>query len=594
MTAKKGKSFLGIILRLYQMTIKICPIRLITYALAAFIYSLLVVTITYCTQRFFDAVGSAALVHKVSTEVVLTLAGLVAVILLSHIFNGVENYFGTTIHAWVGGEFEKKLHEKVSKIDPVMFENDRFLVDIDKAVQASGVKGCTYTLNAITVVASSHVPYMVLISIYMFKLKSILALAIFLVFIPVLISQLIRIGLFSKLEDESAQIRRENAYYRDCIYGKDYLKETRGLGAFSYFITLYKNTIIHLNDKVWKTSKRTVYLEIIMNGLTLLGYIGVLLMLVYYTVKGEISIGSFAAVFASISTMFDTIESAIGQQIGGVTQRLGVVRNYIDFLDYPEGQGEDKLVNLENGITVDDISFSYPGSEKEAIRNISFNIKSGETVAIVGENGAGKSTLVKLLIGLYKPTSGRVVIGDADTNLVSVKSLQKNISGVFQNYQRYQMSLKENICISDCKLERNDKSIEQILNKVDLSSEKSTFINGFDTMLSKEFGGTDLSGGQWQRVAIARGLYKNHDIIVLDEPTASIDPLEETNIYKKFLELAKDKLAVLVTHRMGSARIADRIIVLDDGKVVEIGTHEELIKAKGKYAVMFDAQARWY
>lgn len=594
MKAKKEKSFLEIIARLYEITIKACPIRLVTYALATFVYSLLVVAITYCTQRFFDSVESAALVHSVSTQVILTLALLVLIILLSHIFNGVENYLGTTLHAWVGSEFEKKLHKKMCKIEPVMFENDRFLDDINKAVQASGVNGCTYTLCAITVVVASHLPYMIMMSIYMFKLKSVLALAIFIVFIPVLISQLIRIGVFSKLEDESAQIRRENTYYKDCICGREYYKETRGLGAFSYFMDLYKSTITQLNNKLWKTSKDTIFIEMLMRVLTLLGYSGVLLMLVYYAVKGEISVGSFAAVFASISTMFETIESALGQQIGGVTQRLGVVRNYFDFLDYPEFQGEEKNIDLQNGITVDDVSFSYQGLEKEAISNISFHIKSGETIAIVGENGAGKSTLVKLIIGLYKPTRGRVLIGDGDTNLVSVKSLQKNVSGVFQNYQRYQMSLRENIAISDCKLERNDKSMEEILNKVDLSSEKSSFENGFETMLSKEFGGTDLSGGQWQRVAIARGLYKNHDIIVLDEPTAAIDPLEETKIYKQFFQLAKNKLAVLVTHRMGSARIADRIIVLDDGRLVEIGTHEELIEANGKYAAMFNAQAQWY
>ena len=594
MKAKKEKSFLEIIVRLYKITIKACPIRLVTYALATFVYSLLVVAITYCTQRFFDAVESAALVHSVSTQVILTLALLVIIILLSHIFNGVENYLGTTLHAWVGGEFQKKLHKKMCKIEPVMFENDRFLDDINKAVQASGVKGCTYTLCAITVVAASHLPYMIMMSIYMFKLKPVLALATFIVFIPVLISQLVRIGVFSKLEDQSAQIRRENTYYKACICGREYYKETRVLGAFSYFMKLYKSTITQLNNKLWKTSKDTIFIEMLMRVLTLLGYIGVLLMLVYYAVKGEISVGSFAAVFASISTIFETIESALGQQIGGVTQRLGVVRNYFDFLDYPELQGEEKNIDLQNGIAVEDVSFSYPGLENEAISNISFHIKSGETIAIVGENGAGKSTLVKLLIGLYKPTRGRILIGDGDTNLVSVKSLQKNVSGVFKNYQRYKMSLRENIAISDCKLERNDKSMEEILNKVDLSSGKVTFKNGFETMLSKEFGGTDLSGGQWQRVAIARGLYKNHDIIVLDEPTAAIDPLEETKIYKQFFELAKDKLAVLVTHRMGSARIADKIIVLDDGRLVEIGNHEELIKANGKYAAMFNAQAQWY
>ena len=169
---------------------------------------------------------------------------------------------------------------------------------------------------------------------------------------------------------------------------------------------------------------------------------------------------------------------------------------------------------------------------------MNLTIKPGETIAIVGQNGAGKSTLVKLLVGLYLPTEGVVEIGGADSRKISPESIYKGTTGVFQKYQRYKLTLQENVWISD--LEAQDQThLETAVKKADLELDQETFPQGYDTMLSREFDGVDLSGGQWQRVALARGFYRRHDLIVLDEPTAAIDPLEETRIYQKFAELSE-------------------------------------------------------
>ena len=170
---------------------------------------------------------------------------------------------------------------------------------------------------------------------------------------------------------------------------------------------------------------------------------------------------------------------------------------------------------------------------------------------------------------------------------------QRKISGVFQNYQKYKMTLEDNIIISAFNDQKPGK-IDQILEKVDIDINGGDYPKGTDTVLSTAFGGTDISGGQWQRVAIARGMYKEHEIIVLDEPTAAIDPLEEYALYNRFRAMAKDKTAILVTHRMGSCKIAVRIVVMDEGQIVEEGTHEELMNRNGKYKEMYAAQAQWY
>lgn len=204
------------------------------------------------------------------------------------------------------------------------------------------------------------------------------------------------------------------------------------------------------------------------------------------------------------------------------------------------------------------------------------------------------------MTGLYLPTEGNVLIGGVDTAKISPKALYKGISGVFQKYKRYKMTLEENIAISSTEeiQYQNHEDVKEKLQmavcKADLEINEEKFPKGYETMLSREFDGIDLSGGQWQRLAIARGFYRAHNMIVLDEPTAAIDPVEESKIYKKFSEMSKGKTAIIVTHRLGSAKIADRIVVMDKGKMVEIGTHEELIKAEGKYAEMYEAQSKWY
>lgn len=289
--------------------------------------------------------------------------------------------------------------------------------------------------------------------------------------------------------------------------------------------------------------------------------------------------------------------------IGRMMKNLGSVRNFLNFLSLPERKGREMVVDAGKGIVLENVSFRYPGAEADSLSGISLEIRPGETIAIVGENGAGKTTLVRLMIGLYLPATGSVRIGGVDTRDVSAASVYRGISAVFQRYQKYQMTLGENIQISDLQapagLETTFTEIcaerrESAAVKAGLDVDEKCFPRGYETMLSREFDGVELSGGQWQRVAIARGFYRAHGLIVLDEPTAAIDPLEETKIYRQFMEMARNKTAVIVTHRLGSARIADRIVVLDKGKITGIGTHDELMQASGKYAQMFSAQAKWY
>ena len=242
-------------------------------------------------------------------------------------------------------------------------------------------------------------------------------------------------------------------------------------------------------------------------------------------------------------------------------------------------------------VKIRNLSFKYPNSERYAVKDVDLDLEKDKLIAVVGENGSGKSTLLKLVLGLFDTSEGEVKYFDEKGGEIENPNLREKTSAIFQDFYRYKMQLDENIEISD--LNKND-DFGLALEKAGLNSNLPIFPNGGNTVLSREFNGTDLSGGQWQRVAIARGVYRDRDIIAFDEPTAAIDPLEESALYNKLREISAGKISLLITHRIGSARIADEIVVMNNGKVSERGTHEELMRLKGEYYGMVEEQSKWY
>lgn len=432
--------------------------------------------------------------------------------------------------------------------------------------------------------------YYIFMGFYLYSLSPRLILTISIAFIPVLITQFLRIKIKAKFEDEAAPIRREVDYYQEVITSREYFKETRLLGAYTFFQERLLSSLKRLNKAQWKMFRKSSLIEIIISAVNIIGYVVMLYMLVMALLTGEISAGAFAAVFASIGFFFWMMSRMINDHLGGMMSNLGMANNFIRFMELPERDGES-FVSDGSGIIAQNVHFTYPHAKSSSVDDVSLEIEAGETVAIVGENGAGKTTLVRLLMGIYAPSFGFVKLNGMNTSSTHPSCLYENISGVFQKFQRYQMTLAENIRIS--KIDNTD-AIDVVAQSAGINLTDTSFPHGSQTMLSRDFGGVELSGGQWQRVAIARGLYRLHDIIVLDEPTAAIDPIEESRIYQKFIDISKGKTAIIVTHRLGSARIADRIVVMAGGKIVETGTHDELITKNNLYSKMYNAQAEWY
>ena len=560
--------------------------------------------IIFMTQRFYDSVQGLITGKTTLNGTYLAIAALGGLLLLKELLNGYDNYLGCRIFMRTFGEYSKIVHKKISKIDPVHFEDTKFHDYMQKVYPATGT--ILRIVGTCISIFSFYIPFFLIMSIYLYSLKPVFILIIVFIFIPVLISQLMKAGIIAKFEDNAAPERRKYDFYYNTITNKEFFKETRKLGAYNFFFIRFIDVIKKLSKLEWKADKKSKSLELCMHIFIVAGFAGILYLLLEALLAGEITPGAFAAVLGSLSMMFGIMENLVKNNIGKLSEQFGRAKNFIYFTELPEREGEDGEKDFSKGIQIDSVSFTYPNANEKSIDDITFNINAGETVAIVGENGAGKTTLIKLITGLYKPESGKVLTNGLDTSKINMRSLFNKVSGVFQRYQRYQMTLEENIRISDpwddlsgdltkdTSGKRYDRSINTVLSEAGVEVSEKDFPDGYDTMLSREFDGVDLSGGQWQRIAIARGLYRIHDTIILDEPTAAIDPLEESRIYDKFVKISKGKTAIIVTHRLGSAKMADKVIVMDKGKIVDIAPHEILMRRCGLYAEMYKAQAKWY
>ena len=411
--------------------------------------------------------------------------------------------------------------------------------------------------------------------------------------LPALFSKMYFERLMTGLRRRQSRIMRQSGYFWGLFSNREAVREMRVMG-FEAFMRgkwqeLNKKRIREIREVQIDTSKKQVAGIVVQNLFSALN-IGIAF---YLMMRGRISVGEFAACISA----FAVYEGCVTRVIVNVFDVLGkyhIAEDYYDYFTIPtEADGSGEYRPFQEKITAENVHFWYCGSDRDAIRGLSLEIKKGEHVVIVGENGSGKTTLSRLLAGVYLPCAGSIRFDGQSTAELKRGSLYACISAVPQDFMRYRFTLRENIGISDISrmgdTERLEALARQVLDEAFL--EKA---GGLDVQLGREFAGVELSGGEWQKIAIARGLWKESDFIILDEPTSALDPLVEYDIMCRFMEMTKGRTSVIISHRVGICRTADRIIVMKDGRVEECGRHEELLRAGGEYARLWRAQAKWY
>ncbi|MDE7299391.1 MAG: ABC transporter ATP-binding protein/permease, partial [Lachnospiraceae bacterium] len=395
--------------------------------------------------------------------------------------------------------------------------------------------------------------------------------------------------------DLSVRPWRKKEYFEQCIVSREYYKETRLFGAVEFFKSKYLDSLEELKLIKYEACKKNGLIDLGLSITMVVSYIGIIIVLMDSLLKNFVTVGAFAAVYAALDEFFLQMDCILQYDFGNVTSEFGKIKNYFEFMEMVKE--ESRLKKGKGQIEeflyarMDNLSFAYPKGEA-VLKNINFLINKGETIAVVGENGSGKSTFSKVLFGLYQPQKGKYIINGRDSSEIDTDAIFSNVSVVFQNFMKYQMSLRENIIFSEIEDDEVDRKLEYILAQVGLKEKADEL--GLGAVLSREFGNKDISGGEWQRLAIARAIYKAHDVLILDEPTSAIDPNDETKLYELFYELSRDKTSIIITHRIGAAAKADRIIVFRDGEIVQEGTYHDLLCKDGEFKRLYEAQAKWY
>jgi ATP-binding cassette subfamily B protein len=393
--------------------------------------------------------------------------------------------------------------------------------------------------------------------------------------------------------------RRELDYLRYIGASDQTAKEVKVFGLANFISDRFKL----LADEYYKANRKLSMSRAFWgSALSVIGtgaYYGAYVFIAMDTVNGEITVGQLTFLAGSFLQMRNMLQS-IMNRFSQIAESALYLQDLFDFFEIkPNIQNTKTLLpfpkEIKNGFAFENVSFQYPGSKTYSLHDLSFKLNPGEKLALVGENGAGKTTLVKLLARLYEPTEGRILLEGHDLREYDLNDLRKNVSIIFQDYMKFQLAAGENIAVGNIEGVDDQASIESSA----LKSLADTVINKlpekYKQMLGKRFrGGVELSGGEWQKIALARAYMGNAQLMILDEPTSALDARAENEVFIRFAELMEGKSAVLISHRFSTVRMADRILFLENGKRLELGSHEELMEMDGKYASLFRLQAKGY
>ncbi|MBZ9629260.1 ABC transporter ATP-binding protein/permease [Salegentibacter sp. LM13S] len=489
-----------------------------------------------------------------------------------------------------------RIIKKTSELNLDQLEDSEFYDKLERArQQTTGRVGLMS--NILTQAEDLVVIFTLLAGVVAFEPWLIILLVVSVV--PTIINEIKFSGTSYSLARSWTQERRELDYLRYAGASDVTAKEVKLFGLSNYLAERFKN----LSDTYYLMSKKLAKQRAgwgsLFNVIGTGAYYGAYLLIVFRTVAGIFSLGDLTFLSGSFNRLRSKLQGFF-TRFTAITDSALYLQDYFEFLDlkYANETSEEKLSlpkKIKKGFEFRNVGFKYPKSEAWVVRNINFELKAGEKLAFVGENGAGKTTLIKLLLRFYEPTEGEILLDDIPVKQYDQTQYQQYFGVIFQDFVKFELTLRENIAMGEIEEIQNQERINSAAEKSLANEVISEMPGGYDQQLGKRFKqGKDLSGGQWQKIAIARAYMKDAEVLILDEPTSALDARAETEAFDRFIKLTEGKTAVIISHRFSTVRIADRIMVLKDGAVLEIGTHRELMKNDQLYAELFNLQAQGY
>lgn len=425
-----------------------------------------------------------------------------------------------------------------------------------------------------------------------FKASIMLGIGAVAIGVPMALLEISSTNKQQKLDKETTPEKRKVWNLEALFEDKNALYEFKVFQCFPFLIQYWRGNREIIKNRQKGVTRNTILARVVVCAMKILYGAFVVSLLGVKLFSGQITLGTFVSLVSSIEKLYGILNTA-SYSLASLGARTYNVEYYRKFLEFDKRISGDEAIDAENlDIEFRNVHFRYPNSKEEILKGVSFKIPEGQCTALVGINGAGKSTIIKLLCGLYQPSAGEILIGGKNVSSLSEKELKKAVVVAFQDFGKYEFTLRENVALGNLNDMQNDFRLMEALESANFEEGKMI---GLDQRLGHLFeDGRELSGGQWQKVAIARTLISDSKFLVMDEPTSALDPVAESKMYANFAKLAKGRGAIIISHRLASAKMADHILVIGDGVIQEEGSHDTLMKLNGKYAKMFEMQRSWY
>lgn len=586
--------------RAIRLVFRYTPGWTLANIILVFILGLLPLATLYITKLLVDTVTAGIAAPDkaaVIQELFLFISAAVIVALLTSCFRAVSTYVNEVQSLELTDGISDLVHTQSMALDLAYYENPAYQDTLHRA-QTLGSSRPGKILNDLVQIAQNCISLAAVGALVL----SFSVLAGIILIGSAIPTMVVRIWYTRKLFDLNlgqTELNRKSSYYHVMLTHSHYAKENRLFALGPFFRELFNTTRQSIRFSKLGISRSKAIWDIITQGLVTAAVFGSFTVIALMTLSGEMSLGDMVMYFMGFQLCIGYIQMIFSSLTMVYDDHL-FLRDFFRFLDEkPVIAAPAHPVPLPDRpikeICLNSLSFTYPGAQKPALRDISMRIRKGEVIAFVGENGAGKSTLVKLLCRLYLPDAGSITIDGVDIKKIDPAAWRRRLSVLFQDYIRYQLTVEDNIRVGD--IDRTDKpgTIEESAQKAGADRMITRLPDGYRTMLGKLFsGGQEISTGEWQKIALSRAFFRDAELILLDEPASSLDALAEAEVFRKFREIIRDRTALIISHRFSTVRMADRIYVIEQGRIIEHGSHADLMALNGRYAEMFRVQANPY